>query len=137
MYERHITGSNGEDFATQFLLDYGYKICERNYRCKLGEIDIVALDKDEIVFVEVKTRTQSKFGMPADAVDGRKKNHIYRVAEYYVMVNQLEDKFMRFDVIEVYVDFSGKARISHIKNAIMDVPKFTKRDEYDLEEIEN
>ena len=96
MYERHITGSNGEDFATQFLLEKGYKICERNYRCKVGEIDIVALDKDEIVFVEVKTRTQSKFGMPAEAVDGRKKNHIYRVAEYFVMANQLENKFMRF-----------------------------------------
>ena len=61
MYERHVLGKRGEDEATKYLKNKGYKILERNFMCKQGEIDIIALDKDYIVFVEIKSRTNDKY----------------------------------------------------------------------------
>ncbi|MBQ9266993.1 MAG: YraN family protein [Clostridia bacterium] len=122
MYERHVLGKQGEDAVSDFLLESGYEILERNYQCKIGEIDIIALDVDEIVFIEVKTRSQERFGSPADAVDGRKKRHIYRTAEYYVMMNELENRKIRFDVIEVKEN-GEDVTITQIKKAIIDKPR--------------
>lgn len=122
MYLRHELGSNGEDEACDFLKNLGYKIIEKNYRCKIGEIDIVAKDGDEIVFVEVKTRSQKMFGNPVEAVNEQKKNHIYRTAEFYVMKNKFENEKIRFDVIEIYKKDEFK-KINIIKNAVIDRPK--------------
>ena len=69
MYVRHELGSDGEAEACEFLKKIGYKIVEKNYRCKIGEIDIVANEGDELVFVEVKTRSQKLFGDPSEAVN--------------------------------------------------------------------
>ena len=91
---------------------------------KCGEIDIIAIDQNqkesEIVFVEVKSRIDTRCGNPAEAINMYKMRHIYRVAEYYLMINHLENHFARFDVVEVYYDdengFKPK-QINHIENA--------------------
>ena len=116
MYERHITGKIGEDIAIKYLQSKGYKIIERNFQCKQGEIDIVALDKQEIVIIEVKTRKCLEYGKPAEAVDYNKRKHIYKAAGYYLYIKKLEKNFIRIDVIEVYIK-ENKYYIKHIKKA--------------------
>ena len=117
MYERHITGKEGEDIATKFLERSGYKILDRNFITKQGEIDIIAKDKAEYVFIEVKTRKNTKYGRPIDAIDKNKIKHIRKAISYYLYINKLENKFIRIDVIEVkYIE--NKIYINHIKQAI-------------------
>lgn len=122
MYERHETGKKGEDLATQYLINNNYEIIERNFESRQGEIDIIAKDKNEIVFIEVKARTNQMYGKPKEAVDTKKKKHIYKTAEYYVFIHQLENAPIRFDVIEVYKT-KGMYKINHIKQAITERPK--------------
>ena len=112
--ENQILGNKGENLACKYLEEKGYKILIRNFRCKCGEIDIIAQDKDEIVFVEVKTRTNLNYGLPSEAVDKKKKIHILRVSKYFIYIKKLEKKKIRFDVIEVYKN--RKFYINHIKN---------------------
>ena len=121
MYARHKIDRIGEDIACAFLEENNLKIIERNYRCKIGEIDIIALDKNEIVFVEVKTRSQNEYGLPAEAVNKAKKAHIYHVAEYYMMVNKIENRFCRIDIVEIYM-YKNVYKINYIKNAIYKRP---------------
>lgn len=114
-------GNFGEQVAVAFLKENGYKILYRNFYCKQGEIDIIAKDENkndsEIVFVEVKTRTNNMFGKPADAVNGVKINHICKSAKYFLFKFHLTDAFVRFDVIEVFLE-NGKFNINHIKQII-------------------
>lgn len=117
MYERHVIGKNGEDFAANYLTNLGYEIIERNFECKQGEIDIIAFDKEknELVFFEVKTRTNNKYGNPAEAVNNQKKKHIYKTAKYYLYIHNLLDNiYVRIDVIEVYVN-NNTYKINHLK----------------------
>lgn len=114
MYIRHETGKIGEDLATKYLENLGYTIIERNFVAKQGEIDIIAKDKQELVFVEVKTRTNTLYGKPIDAVNTPKQKHLISTVQYYLYVNHLENEFVRLDVIEVYLN--GDAyKINHIK----------------------
>lgn len=119
MDNRKDIGNEGEDIATKYLEGLDYEILERNFYCKVGEIDIVAKDKDEIVFVEVKTRKILSYGNPGDAVNDLKQKHIYRAAEYYLLVHNQLDAFTRIDVVEVYLH-NGEYRINHIEKAIID-----------------
>lgn len=119
MDKRKDIGNIGEDLATIYLEHQGYKIIERNFMCNLGEIDIIAQDKDEIVFIEVKTRKILSYGNPVDSVNEPKQKHIYRSAEYYLLINDRLDDFTRLDVIEVYLNDKGY-KINHIKKAIID-----------------
>ena len=121
--ENKIKGNLGEYYACKFLEDQDYRIIERNFSASRGEIDIIVLDKDEIVFVEVKTRCQSFCGFPCESVNKIKKDHIYNVAEYYLYINNLLNSKVRFDVIEIYLYDNEKYTISHFKNAILDKPK--------------
>lgn len=106
-------GSKYEQAAGEFLINKGYRIIAYNYRCKLGEIDIIALDGDELVFVEVKYRASSRYGSPMEAVDYRKQNKIYMVANYYLMEQHISKYTkVRFDVVGIL----GK-EITLIKNA--------------------
>ena len=114
-YKRHITGKMGEDLAIEYLKGKEYKIIERNFQCKQGEIDIIAKDKGELVIIEVKTRNSLDYGKPAESITNIKKNHIYKTAQYYLYINDLEDIYVRIDVIEVYMK-SNKYFINHIKN---------------------
>lgn len=125
MYKNIETGKSGEDIATTFLVRQGYHIYQRNFKCNFGEIDIIAIDKidkNELVFIEVKTRKQNYYGNPAEAIDYKKIKHIYKVAEYFLMINKFENAFIRIDVIEIYEKSNGKIQINHIKNAIIDKP---------------
>lgn len=117
MYIRHNLGKTGEDVAEIYLLKKNYKIIERNFSCRQGEIDIIAKDKDEIVFIEVKTRTNKKYGQPIDAITYYKKKHMIKSINYYLYVRKLENAFVRIDVIEVYQKKDG-FWINHIKGAI-------------------
>ncbi len=123
MYERHKIGKIGEDLIVKYLQQHGYIIIERNFECRQGEIDIIAKEKNEIVFIEVKTRTSNLYGLPKEAVDTTKKKHIYKSVEYYIYLKHLEKYPIRIDVIEVYKK-QEKFKINHIKNAIIEKPKF-------------
>lgn len=109
-------GNKGEDIATKFLEKKGYKILERNYRRIGTEIDIIARDKSEIVFVEVKSRNSRKFGNASEAVTAYKMKNIIQTATAYIMEKSLYDIQVRFDIIEVY--FNEK-EINHIISAFM------------------
>ena len=108
-------GRFGEEKALSYLENQNYEIIARNFSCNQGEIDIIAKDKDEIVFCEVKTRNSFKYGKPVDAVDSFKQKHIWNVAQYYLYKNNLLNSFVRFDVIEVYLK-NNKVFINQIKN---------------------
>lgn len=126
MYKNKSTGILGEDIATEYLIKQGYYIYKRNFQCKIGEIDIIAIDtieKNELVFIEVKTRQQNLYGAPSESVNHNKINHIYNVAEYFLMINKLEHSYIRFDVIEIYKKTNEKIQINHIKNAILEKTK--------------
>lgn len=117
MYIRHEIGKLGEDLAVKYLQQMGYKVIERNFECKQGEIDIIALEENELVFIEVKTRTNIKYGSPAEAVDGIKQKHLTKAVKYYLYSRHLENEYIRIDVIEVYI-YNHKYRVNHIKQII-------------------
>ena len=107
----------GEYEATKYLESLGYEILCNNFRCLQGEIDIIAKDREEIVFVEVKTRYNKHYGEARDAVDKNKQKHILNCAKYYLYKNRKENAFVRIDVIEVYPK-NDSFLIKHIKQAI-------------------
>lgn len=117
MYLRHEIGKIGEDLATKYLQDLGYTIIERNFAAIQGEIDIIAKDKKELVFIEVKTRTNALYGRPIEAVNNPKQKHLISTVKYYLYSKHLENEFVRLDVIEVYLNESTY-RINHIKQII-------------------
>ena len=96
-------GEKGEEYTVKFLEKKKYKILERNYRKRYGEIDIIAENKNYIVFVEVKTRHNDSMTSAADAVNRQKQIRIIKTASQYLSENETE-KFCRFDVCEVYVN---------------------------------
>jgi len=107
------TGTSYEIKAEEYLLQKGYKILERNFRNRSGEIDIIAKDGEYFCFVEVKYRTTNDYGSPFEAVHVRKQNQIRKVAKYYLMKNKLSEWTpCRFDVI----GFVGE-EMTHIENA--------------------
>lgn len=114
MLNKKKFGNIGEKIAKEYLEKNGYEIIDNNFSSIQGEIDIIAKDNNEIVFIEVKTRRNKRYGMPVDAVDIRKKEHIFNTAKYFLYKNNVKNIQIRFDVIEVYV-VGDKARINHIK----------------------
>ncbi len=117
MYKRHEIGKLGEDLACKYLQGRGYKILERNFEAKQGEIDIIALDKSEVVFIEVKTRSNVLYGKPAEAVNEIKQKHLVKTIEYYIYSRHLEGELIRIDIIEIYL-WKNKYRVNHIKQVI-------------------
>ena len=117
--ERNRTGALGEKQAKKALKKQGYKILDTNYRCKLGEIDIIARDKDTIVFVEVRTKRTLEFGTPEESVNHAKQAKLIRLGKYYIQQQKLQDKFWRIDVVAVEVDDRDKiTRLDIIQNAL-------------------
>jgi putative endonuclease len=111
-------GNRGESAAEQFLVQQGYRIIERQAECRLGEIDLVALDGRAIVFVEVKTRRGLRTGHPADAVDQRKQAKLTRLAMAYLKRRRWLNEPARFDVIAItWPDDAQPPNIEHYKNA--------------------
>jgi len=118
MDNKKLLGSIGEKAASEFLEGRGYKIIEKNFRCKIGEIDIIAADNDVIVFVEVKTRSSNIYGQPSEAVNFYKQRKIVQTALTFIKKNKLYDWMSRFDVVEVILDDHHNAiDINLIKNA--------------------
>ena len=111
-------GEMGEEYAVKFLNKKKYKILERNYRKRYGEIDIIAENKNYIVFVEVKTRHTDSMTSASDAVNRQKQLKIIKTASLYLAENETE-KFCRFDVCEVYVnpDNLKLVNINYIESA--------------------
>lgn len=114
--DRKALGAAGEKAAERFLRRQRYTIVERNYRTRLGEIDLIALDGPTVVFVEVKTRTGSVHGSPFEAVDARKQRQMIRTAQGFLAAKRLLDRPARFDVVGVWWE-GGKARCELIRNA--------------------
>ena len=109
-------GKIGEEKALSFLKKNEYRLLNRNYRCPLGEIDIIATEGNSLVFVEVKTRRTSTFGPPHMAVDRQKQIKMTKVALYYMKEKRLHEISARFDVLGVSME-EGKASFDLIKNA--------------------
>ncbi|TDP57480.1 YraN family protein [Aminicella lysinilytica] len=109
MEDRKLIGNLGEELATGMLYAQGYEILERNFRCKLGEIDIVCAIGDGLVFVEVKTRTSLDHGRPVESVGAGKQHRIRRVAEYYMMTHGRQNADVDFQVIEIIVNQIDRA----------------------------
>lgn len=116
MYIKQEIGKLGEDIAANFLIEKGYIILDRNFECRQGELDIIAKDKDEIVFIEVKTRTSNKYGTPSEAVNKIKQKHMLQSIKYYLFIRNLNQEFVRIDVIEVNIK-GNIVKVNHIKQA--------------------
>jgi putative endonuclease len=111
-----ITGKEGEKIAAAYLKKNGYRIIEINFRCPIGEIDIVAKEKDDLVFVEVKTRKSMELGYPEQAVGIRKQKKMSQLALWYLQKRKVADTNARFDVVAVTL-IPENNEVKLIKNA--------------------
>jgi putative endonuclease len=117
--ERKSTGALGEKLAADFLKKRGYRILETNYRCRWGEIDLVAQQKDYLVFVEVRTKSNRDFGSPEESINAGKKRHMERAASYYQQVHEHLPEQWRIDLVAVDLDANSRLqRIELIENAL-------------------
>jgi len=115
MAEHNKLGERGEKMAVSYLRNLGYEIIATNWQEKKYEIDIIAKDKKELVFIEVKTRSTDFFGAPEEAVTLNKQQHLIEGADYYIQENEIDFE-CRFDVVSIVLN-SNKEEIKHIKNA--------------------
>jgi putative endonuclease len=108
-------GQRGEDLAASYLQKNGYKIIQRNYKTMIGEIDIIARDRDDLVFIEVKTRESLEYGQPFESVNKNKRRKIANVAMLYL--KKLKNiPACRFDVVSVYYE-EGRPEFKLIQDA--------------------
>ncbi len=119
---RRQFGQAGEEIAARYLEQHGYRIIARNYRTRAGEIDIIARDRDTLVFVEVKTRRSVYFGNPKYAVDRRKQQKISRAALFYLQDTGQSRVKARFDVVSI-LSAGGRTDVELVKNAF-DLARF-------------
>lgn len=115
-YKKEL-GKTGEELAINYLTKSGYQILARNYRCRLGEIDIVAREGEYIVFIEVKTRTGVSFGLASEAVNYRKQQRLHKLAAYYLLLSGKKNMNCRFDVVTLQLINDNNWEIDIIKNA--------------------
>ena len=108
-------GILGENEACKYLISKGYSIIDRNYKTKIGEIDIIAIKSKILVFIEVKTRTSVDYGYPYEAVNWKKQEKIYKSSLIYIKHKNMENYQIRYDIIEVFL--REKPKINHIENA--------------------
>lgn len=105
-------GIEGESVAEEYLKNIGYKILDRNFSTKVGEIDIIARDGNTLVFIEVKARDNVAFGRPVESITAAKVRSITRAAQWYLIAKHKQNCLCRFDAIEVL-----RGQVNHIKNA--------------------
>lgn len=108
-------GSIGEELAVNYLKCKGYNILQRNYKTVYGEADIIAKDKETLVFIEVKTRSNLSFGYPFESVNLKKQERLRKIALYYLKNVNIQS-LIRFDVISINTE-NGLNKIEHIKDA--------------------
>ena len=113
---KQILGQDGERIAERYLSKKGYRLVERNYRCPVGEMDLIVLDRRVIVFVEVKTRVGESFGSPLESVHPRKQHKMIQTALFFLSEHKLHHRDARFDVVGI--SFAGREPVvEHIENA--------------------
>ncbi|NLT48280.1 MAG: YraN family protein [Clostridiales bacterium] len=117
MNGRKQIGAKGEEAAAKYLTGQGYRIIDKNFKCRIGELDIIAMEGQTLVIIEVKTRSNLSYGLPCESITTEKKRHILRTLQYYVMVHRLEELDLRIDVIEILSREDG-FYVHHIKDAI-------------------
>ena len=114
---RAALGAYGERVAVRVLADQGIRVLDRNWRCRAGELDVVARDGAALVFCEVKTRAAAGFGHPVEAVTAVKRRRLRLLARAWLDAHDHHAPDLRFDVIGVLVPPSGPARVTHLRNA--------------------
>jgi putative endonuclease len=120
------TGRAGEDIAVRYLEERGFRVMDRNYRFERSEVDLVCflpapryVDGGELVFVEVKTRRGTGFGLPEEAVGREKRRHLVKAARAWLYERRMEGSPCRFDVISVLLKVGAEPEVSHIEHAFM------------------
>jgi putative endonuclease len=116
---RQVLGASGEEIAVDYLISQGYVVFDRNWRSKTGEIDIVASEKfnarDELIFVEVKTRSSRDYGDPIEAISATKYLRMYRLALEWLSENSASREPWRLDVISIVISKADQIEIDHLK----------------------
>ncbi len=115
--EKLTLGKRGEDIAASFLEKNNYKIIAKNYKTRIGEVDLIAKDREVFCFVEVRTCSSNSFCLPKETIDAKKKMQISKAALSYIKSHQLEDFRARFDIVSILLQRDGNIKIDHIKNA--------------------
>ena len=110
-------GSRGESIAATYLTDAGLRVLDRNWRCRDGELDIVARDGAAIVFCEVKTRRATGFGHPVEAVPAAKQRRLRTLAQRWLAAHDQHAPDLRFDVVGVLVRPAGPPVVTHLRGA--------------------
>lgn len=118
MRAKDVVGQYGEGVAVRHLTGLGFVVLERNWRCELGEIDIVARDGDDLVFCEVKTRTGSGFGSPLEAITWRKASRLRRLAARWLADHEVRPAGVRVDVVGVIRPPRGPALVEHLRGVV-------------------
>lgn len=114
---KQISGIKGEEIAVSYLRKKGYKIIERNFRAKGGEIDIIAIDGDTLVFIEVKARSTVEFGSPLEAITYRKMKALVKTAQFYKIKNTKLPEVLRIDAVAISLDSENKVKsVELVKN---------------------
>ncbi len=117
MDQRKQTGRQGEEIAAAFLTGQGYQIIGRNWRCPGGELDIIATHSDTLVFVEVRTRSGSRFGLAEESITPAKQARLVELAQTYLQEKASPAQKWRIDVIAVQLG-RGLPQVKHIENAV-------------------
>lgn len=117
MRAKDALGKYGEDIAAQFLQQQGYVVLARNWRCDLGEIDIVARDARTLIICEVKTRSTMAYGHPLEAVSARKVRRLRRLALRWLDAHQVHAPAIRIDAVGIVAETGAHPRISHVRGA--------------------
>jgi putative endonuclease len=115
MAAKDVLGRRGEQLAADYLLGAGYAILERNWRCRAGEIDLVAQDGAETVFVEVKTRSSVAFGHPLEAITAQKLARLRRLAAAWCEEHPGRRRGIRIDAIAVLAPLNGEVQLEHLR----------------------
>lgn len=117
---KQTLGQHGEDLASEYLVKHGYRIIERNFKKRYGELDIICLKDNILVFVEVKTRVGHAFGTPEEAVTPWKLREVKQTGLYYKMINPQLPEALRIDVIGIELDYDKTlVYFNHIQNVTL------------------
>jgi putative endonuclease len=117
MRTSNTVGRYGEDLAARYLSTHGFAVLERNWRCELGEIDIVAREGDTLVVCEVKTRRGLNYGSPAESITYRKLATLRKLADRWLKTHELRPAEIRIDIISVLFDRNTPPSVDHVRGA--------------------
>lgn len=117
MHTKTAVGQYGEDLAARYLTSNGFSVLERNWRCELGEIDIVAREGDTLVICEVKTRRGLNYGTPLEAITYKKLTTLRRLAGRWLQTHQVRAAAIRIDVVAIVFDNNTPPTVDHLRGA--------------------